>query len=270
MIGAIIGDVIGSVYEFCPIKSKAFPLWSSGSTFTDDSVMTVAVGRAIIRHKIQRDDLTTALVEEMQRLGRQYPLAGYGGGFRIWLMKEKPQPYNSYGNGSAMRVSACGYAAESLEDALSMAAASAKVSHNHPEGIKGAEATAAAIYMARNGASKDEIGGFICDHYYHLNATLDEIRPSYFFNETCQNTVPQAITAFLESTSFEDAIRNAISLGGDADTLAAITGSIAWAYYGYSQKPNDMILLEQEVRSKYIPEDFIVTLDAFDQIFSNQ
>ena len=266
MIGAIIGDIIGSPYEFWPVRNKNFPLWSVNSSFTDDSVMTIAVGRALIRYRKERAELTAALIEEMQALGKKYPYAGYGSGFRVWLDKEHPEPYNSYGNGSAMRVSACGYTARTMEEALALAAASAEVSHNHPEGIKGAQATAAAIFLARTGASKEEIGGYICDHFYVLDKTLDEIRPSYYFNETCQHTVPQAIIAFLESTSYEDAIRNAVSLGGDADTLGAITGGIAWAFYGRNGIADAMKVLEHEARAKHLPAEFVKTLDEFDAL----
>lgn len=263
MIGAIIGDVIGSSFEFWPPSNKDFPLWNKSTSYTDDSVMTIAIGRAVLRHRKSKDDFRTACIEEMQKLGRKYPRAGYGHGFRVWLESEIPEPYNSFGNGSAMRVSACGYAACSLDEALSLSQTSAEVSHNHPEGIKGAQATAAAIYLARTGASKEEIGGYICDYFYLLNKTLDEIRLDYHFNETCQDTVPQAIVCFLESESYEDAIRNAVSLGGDADTLGAITGAIAWAYYGRDGIQEDMSTLANTVCKQYLPREFINTLDEF-------
>lgn len=264
MIGAIIGDVIGSTFEFWPPANKNFPLWNKSSSYTDDSVMTIAIGRAVLRYCKDGDNFRNACIEEMQNLGRKYPRAGYGFGFRVWLEKDNPEPYNSFGNGSAMRVSACGYCARSLDEALSLAKTSAEVSHNHPEGIKGAQATAAAIYLACAGASKEEIGGYICDYFYLLNRTLEEIRPDYHFNETCQDTVPQAIVSFLESGSYEDAIRNAVSLGGDADTLGAITGAIAWAYYGRDRIQDDMISLATTVRTQYLPQDFIDTLDEFE------
>lgn len=264
MIGAIIGDVIGSTFEFWPPASKDFPLWNKSTSYTDDSVMTIAIGRAVLRYRKYGEDFRTACIEEMQKLGRKYPRAGYGHGFRVWLESEHPEPYNSFGNGSAMRVSACGYAAQSLDEALSLAQISAEVSHNHPEGIKGAQATAAAIYLARTGATQDEIGGYICDYFYLLNKTLDEIRPDYHFNETCQDTVPQAIVCFLESNSYEDAIRNAVSLGGDADTMGAITGAIAWAYYGRDGIQEDMCSLAEVVRREYLPQEFIDTLAEFE------
>lgn len=265
MICAIIGDVIGSNFEFWPPSSKDFPLWNKNTSYTDDSVMTIAVGRAVLRYRKHGDNFRQACIEEMQSLGRKYPRAGYGRGFHVWLEKESPEPYNSFGNGSAMRVSACGYAARTLDEALALAKTSAEVSHNHPEGIKGAQATAAVIYLARSGAGKEEIGGYICDYFYLLSKTLDEIRPDYYFNETCQNTVPQAIVCFLESFGFEDAIRNAVSLGGDADTLGAITGAMAWAYYGRDGIQDDMRLLAEKVRTEYLPEEFIETLDKFEK-----
>ncbi len=196
MYGAIIGDIVGSKYEFNNIKTKDFPFVSHGCEFTDDTVMTVAVAKAILRSREENSPFKTILVQEMQLLGRKYPHAGYGGMFSSWLYEEDPQPYNSFGNGSAMRVSPCGLIAVMLDEAISLARTSAEVTHNHPEGIKGAEATAAAIFLARTGKNKETIGGYICDHYYNLSQTLDEIRPTYWFNETCQNTVPQAIIAF--------------------------------------------------------------------------
>lgn len=268
MIGAIIGDVIGSTYEFWPPESKDFPLWNKSTSYTDDSVMTIAVGRAILRYRKGDTDFAKVCTEEMQLLGRKYPRAGYGHGFRVWLESEFPEPYNSFGNGSAMRVSACGYAATSLDEALSLAETSAAVSHNHPEGIKGAKATAAAIYLSRTGVTKDEIGGYICDNFYMLDKTLDEIRPTYFFNETCQNTVPQAIICFLESKSYEDAIRNAISLGGDADTLGAIAGAIAWAYYSQNGASPVMKGLADKVCTEYLPQEFVNTLTQFEELIN--
>ena len=231
MYGAIIGDIVGSVYEFDNIKTKDFPLFSSKSTYTDDSIVTIAVAKALIYSRENQTSFKSALIRYMREYGQRYPHAGYGGMFSRWLISATPKPYNSFGNGSAMRVSPCGLIAVTLQEALDLAKASAEVTHNHPEGIKGAQATAAAIFLARCGKSKDEIRKYIEANFYKLQMSLDDIRPKYFFNETCQETVPQAIIAFLESESFEDAIRNAVSLGGDSDTLAAITGSIAWAFY---------------------------------------
>ena len=228
MLGAIIGDIIGSVYEFNNIKTKDFPLFSKESFFTDDTVMTIAVADALLNGRTADN-----YIDSMKKFGRLYPDSGYGGNFGSWLFSDNRKPYNSFGNGSAMRVSPCGWFANSLDEAESLAEKSAAVTHNHPEGIKGAQATAAAIFLARIGRSQTEIKEYIEDIYeYNLSRKLDDIRPIYRFNEICQETVPEAIIAFLESDSFEDAIRNAISLGGDSDTLAAITGSIAEAAFG--------------------------------------
>ena len=228
MIGAIVGDIVGSVYEWDNIKIKDFPLFRYGCFFTDDTVMTLAVAEGLMNGG-RADDYVLA----MKRLGRMYPEAGYGGRFYRWLLSDDTEPYNSFGNGSAMRVSPVGWWFDSLEDTEKAAGISAAVTHNHIEGIRGAQATAAAIFLARSGSTKEEIKTYVCEEYgYDLSRTLNEIRPVYKFNESCMETVPEAIIAFLESDGFEDAIRNAISLGGDSDTLAAITGSIAEAAYG--------------------------------------
>lgn len=239
MYGAILGDIIGSPFEFDRgDKTKDFKLFSRRSHFTDDSVMTLAVCEALL--KVGQDaavkEIEDAVITSMQSWGRRYTHEGYGGYFRHWLTARHPEPYNSFGNGSAMRVSAAGWLYDSLEKTRVVAKATANVTHNHPEGIKGAEATASAIFMARNGSSKEEIKKYIENEFhYDLNRTLDEIRPSFHMDETCQKTVPEAIIAFLEARDFEDAIRNAVSLGGDTDTLGAITGSIAEAYFGISE-----------------------------------
>ena len=233
MIGAIIGDIVGSVYEWHNIKTKEFELFPSKSFFTDDTVMTVAVTQALMNADLDDEESVRAqTVNQMRRFGRQYPNAGYGLSFRSWMFSTNPIPYNSWGNGSAMRVSAAGWLTQTLDDAVRVAKNTAEVTHNHPEGINGAQATTAAIYLARNGFSTEKIRSFIQKYYYNVSFTLDEIRLDYQFNEKCHETVPQSIVAFLESTNFEDAIRNAVSIGGDSDTLAAITGSIAEAYYG--------------------------------------
>jgi len=232
MLGAIIGDIVGSRFEWDNIKTKEFELFTTECMVTDDTVMTLAIARAILNSREDWSDLGLRAVQAMQALGQLYPDRGYGGMFSTWLGKRHPKPYNSFGNGAAMRVSACGFAARTLEEAKTMSRAVTEVTHNHPEGIKGAEATTVAIWMARNGADKEEIRRVIHEEYYPMDFTLDEIRPTYRFNETCQETVPQALMAFFESTDFEDAIRNAISIGGDSDTLAAITGGVAEAYYG--------------------------------------
>jgi ADP-ribosylglycohydrolase len=225
MLGAIIGDIIGSVHEGAGTKTKNFPLYVPRSIFTDDTVLTVAVADWILTGK----DLTDTL----QTYYSSFPYRGYGGMFNEWASDKKRDPYNSYGNGSAMRVSPVGFAFESIDEVLLWAERSSIVTHNHPEGIRGAQATAAAIYYARQDQDKDQIRRLLESQFrYNLGTTIDKIRPTYCFDGTCQGTVPQALIAFLESTSYEDAIRNAISLGGDADTLACITGGIAEAYYG--------------------------------------
>ena len=260
MYGAILGDIIGSPFEFDRgDKTKDFKLFSRRSHFTDDSVMTLAVCEALL--KVGQDatvkEIEDAVISSMQSWGRRYPHEGYGGYFRCWLTARHPEPYNSFGNGSAMRVSAAGWLYDSLEKTRVVAKATANVTHNHPEGIKGAEATASAIFMARNGSSKEEIKKYIENEFhYDLNRTLDEIHPSFHMDETCQKTVPEAIIAFLEARDFEDAIRNAVSLGGDTDTLGAITGSIAEAYFGISET------LISECRNR-INKDMRGVVDAF-------
>lgn len=232
MLGAIIGDIVGSRFEWNNYKAKDFDFLTYKCFPTDDSIMSLAVAKAILKSKPDHSDLPVMTVRYMQQLGNLYPDAGYGGMFRKWLKDRNPQPYKSYGNGAAMRVSAAGFAAKDLIDAKILSKMVTGVTHNHPEGIKGAEATAVAIFLSRSGKNMLEIRDVIDKEYYPMNFTLDGIRDSYKFNETCQETVPQALMAFFESTSFEDAIRNAISIGGDSDTLAAITGGVAEAYYG--------------------------------------
>lgn len=232
MLGAIIGDIVGSRFEWNNNKNKDFEFLNHKCFFTDDSVMSLAIAKALLVCKTDLSDLGEQAVKYMQEIGRKYPGCGFGGMFFNWIFSDKPEPYNSYGNGAAMRVSACGFVAETMEEAIEMSRKVTEVTHNHPEGIKGAEATAVAIFLAKSGRNILEIRDYINKHYYPMNFKLDDIRDSYKFNETCQDTVPQAIEAFLESKNFEDAIRNAISIGGDSDTLAAITGGIAEAYYG--------------------------------------
>lgn len=259
MIGAILGDMIGAPYEFdIGSKTKDFPLFSEESRFTDDTVMTVAVAEALMDTLGKPDEALSALTASMQTWGRKYPYAGYGGMFSRWLRQERPEPYGSFGNGSAMRVSSAGWLYDSLEKTRHIAALTAAVTHNHPEGIKGAEATASAIFLARNGSGKADIRAYITGEFgYDLSRTCDEIRPGYSHNETCQRTVPEAITAFLEGTDFEDVIRTAVSLGGDCDTLTCIAGGIAEAFYGV---PETMIL---ECRNR-LPKDMIAVLDRFE------
>ena len=251
MLGAIIGDIVGSRFEFRNNKSKEFELFNNKCTFTDDTVMTLAIAKAILHSKSDYSDLSSLSIKYMQEVGRNYPSCGYGGSFGLWVFSNNPKPYNSFGNGAAMRVSPVGFVAKSLDQAISLSKKVTEVTHNHPEGIKGAEATAVAIYLARNGYNINDIKNYIDKHYYKMNFTLDEIRDTYKFNETCQDTVPQAIMAFLESTSFEDAIRNAISIGGDSDTIAAITGGIAEAYYGVpiEIRENALKYLDENLKS---------------------
>ena len=262
MYGAILGDIIGSPFEFDQgNKSKEFPLFSKNATFTDDSVMTIAVGYAFLDAQPNADIewIRRRLISSMKQYGRMFPYAGYGGMFRRWLKCDDPQPYGSFGNGSAMRVSSVAWLYNDIETVRSMARLSAEVSHNHPEGIKGAEATAAAIFLARTGNSKEEIKAYIEDNFgYDLSRTCDEIRPGYHHVETCQETVPEAITAFLEGESFEDVIRTAVSLGGDCDTLTCIAGSIAEGFYGVPEA------LKQECRNR-LPEELKMVLDRFDR-----
>lgn len=232
MLGAIIGDTVGSRFEWYNHRSKDFDFLTYKCEPTDDSIMTLAIAKAILKSEGNVNKLSDLVVRYMQQLGRLYSDAGYGGAFRKWIRSSDPKPYGSFGNGAAMRVSPVGFAAKSMDEAKAMSKAVTKVTHNHPEGLKGAEATTVAIFMALHGKSMLEIRDYIDKNYYPMNFTLDDIRDSYQFNETCQDTVPQAMMAFFESTGFEDAIRNAISIGGDSDTLAAITGGIAEAYYG--------------------------------------
>ena len=234
MLGAIVGDIIGSAYEFKNTKRKEFHLFTPKSKFTDDTVMTLAVARWLCGDKEHRKE---TLVRHMQELGRRYPTAGYGGSFMRWLYNPEPQPYNSYGNGSAMRVSPVAFYAHSLQEALGLAKISAEVTHNHPEGIKGAQAIASSIYLARHGATKREIKSYAEEQFhYDLSRQLDDIRPTYSYDMSCQHTVPQALLAFLEGANFEDVIRSAVSIGGDSDTIAAMAGGIAQAFYVIPKK----------------------------------
>ena len=262
MYGAILGDIIGSPYEFdMGNKTKAFPLFSRHSKYTDDSVMTLAVAEALMDSQPDDGDeaICKRLVSCMQKYGRAYPKAGYGYGFARWLMREDPQPYDSWGNGSAMRVSSVAWLCQDLETVRKMARLTASVSHNHPEGMKGAEATAAAIFLARTGKNKEEIKVYIQREFgYDLSRSCDEIRPTYHHVESCQETVPEAITAFLEGETFEDVIRTAVSLGGDCDTLTAIAGSMAEGFYGV---PED---LKAECRAR-LPEPLRAVLARFEQ-----
>jgi ADP-ribosylglycohydrolase len=224
MLGAIAGDIIGSVHEFAPFKSEEFPLFVDESEFTDDSVLTVAVADCLLSG--------ASYVDKLHEYTNAYPHCGYGARFWSWVNRGDREPYNSWGNGSAMRVSPVAYAFETLDEVLAEARRSAEVTHNHLEGVKGAQATATAVFLARKGSSKTEIREAVQTRFgYNLKRTVAEIRPAYLFNESCQETVPEAIIAFLDSENYEHAVRLAVSLGGDADTLACITGGIAEAFY---------------------------------------
>lgn len=261
LMGAILGDIAGSIYEFDSHKSTDINLQDKRMDYTDDTIMTIAVADWILNDKLHTEK---GLVERMQQWGRRYPhpMGAYGNMFAQWLRTDNPKPYNSWGNGSAMRVSAVGFAFDTLEETMNVAKSCAEVTHNHPEGIKGAQATAAAIFMARTGCTKKEIRRFITDTFgYNLDRSCDDIRPTYGFDGSCQGTVPESIIAFLDSKDYEDALRVCISLGGDADTMGAITGAIAGAYYnkmpsalyefGMEKLPQDMQNVVGQFNSKY-------------------
>ena len=259
MYGAIFGDMIGAPYEFDRgRKTKEFPMFAKESQFTDDSVMTVAVAEALLgTHGGTEAEVKAALVRSMQKWGHRYPNAGYGGMFYHWLRTKNPEPYGSFGNGSAMRVSAAGWLYDTLEETRQAARWTAEVTHNHPEGVKGAESVAAAIWLARHGSGKEEIKEYIVREFgYDLSRSCDEIRPTYHHVETCQQTVPEAVTAFLEGEDFEDVIRTAVSLGGDCDTLTCIAGSMAEAFY---EIPEELL---SECRNR-LPKDMLAVLDRF-------
>ncbi len=256
IFGAVAGDVIGSVYEWKNMRSLDIPFFNAESNFTDDTVLTIAVADCLLNNK----DFSKNLWE----YGRKYKGRGYGGSFRKWLHTQNPQPYNSFGNGSAMRVSPVGFAFNTLEEVLDMAKKSAEVTHNHPEGIKGAQVVASSIFLARNGHSQAEIKKYVQNTFeYDLNFTIESIRSHYKFNETCQGSVPQAIVAFLESTNFEHALRLAISVGGDSDTIACITGSIAAAFYKQiPQEIYDFVIPK-------LPPEFVEILNQFEERFGS-
>ena len=254
MKGAIIGDIVGSVYEWHNIKTKEFPLFQKRSTFTDDTVMTCAVAKAFLEAEKDGMPLVEHMTRSMQTLGRQNPFRGYGSHFGRWIYDEDPQPYNSLGNGAAMRASPAGFLGKTAEDAYALGELTAMPTHNHPEGLKAAGITAALIWLARHGADKDEMYRYVSGKY--VIPDLDTIRPAYRFDVTCMGTMPVALAAFFESESFEDAIRNAISVGGDSDTIGAITGSIAEAYYGVPEE------IWQEARS-LLNYELAEIVDAF-------
>lgn len=250
MLGAICGDVIGSVYEGNNVKSKQFPLFSRKTRFTDDTVLTVAVADALLNRKY--------FGATIYRYSNQYPNAGFGSRFKSWMKSKHPRPYGSYGNGSAMRVSPIGYAFDSIADVMRVAEKTSNISHNHPDAIAGAQAIASAVFLAKTGSSKQDIKIFIENKFnYNLNRTLDQIRPSYKFDVSAKGSVPEAILAFLESTDYEDAIRNAISIGGDSDTIACMCGAIAEAHYKII--PVDIV---DRVKA-LLPTEFITVIDCF-------
>lgn len=253
MLGAIFGDIVGSVYEFHNTHDPDFPLMSEKSRPTDDSYMTLAVAKSLMVTFRQEDDtVRAAVVRNMQDLGRRYPDGGYGGMFRRWLQESDPQPYHSFGNGSAMRVAAAGWLYPDLDQTLHAARLTAEVTHDHPEGIKGAQAVAAAVYLARTGAGKKEIAAYITRTFdYDLDRTLDQIRPGYAFYEICQKSVPEAIIAFLEGKDYLDVIRKAVTLGGDSDTIACMAGAIAEPFFGMPEpcKQEAMRRLDSPLRS---------------------
>jgi ADP-ribosylglycohydrolase len=254
IIGSIIGDIVGSIYEWRNTKDYNFDIFPSEGTFTDDSVLTVAIADSILHQK--------DFEESLWSYGRKYPDRGYGGWFQSWLGQNNPQPYNSFGNGSGMRVSPVGFAYPDVPAILQKARETAEVTHNHPEGIKGAQAVAAAVFLAKKAYSKTEIKNYIVKTFaYDLNFSIDEIRPEYTFDVTCQGSVPQAIVAFLESTNYEDAIRKAISLGGDSDTIACMTGGMAAAFHKHI--PKEFLDYAEE----RLPEEFIEIINKFEERF---
>jgi ADP-ribosylglycohydrolase len=253
VLGAIAGDIIGSPYEFAPNKSIDFPLFCTHSRFTDDTVLTIAIADVLL-HGLN-------LVDTLKEYSRKYPDAGYGESYQRWVLSNSREPYNSWGNGSAMRTSPIGFFYNKESDVLNAARMCAQVTHNHPEGVRGAQATSLCIFLARHGVSKSDIRKEISKWFnYDLSKTINEIRPKYFFDVSCQGSVPQSIIAFLESGDYEDAVRKAVSLGGDADTMACITGGIAEAFHG--PIPENIAL---ETR-KRLPENFLKVIDEFYEV----
>lgn len=260
IFGAMIGDIVGSRFEFDNIKSKDFELFHDNCSFTDDSVMTLAISYALIEASKDWSDLSEQAVQAMQKFGQAFENRGYGGRFYDWLYSESPKPYHSFGNGAAMRVSPVAFAAKTLDEVKALSKAVTEVTHNHPEGLKAAEAVAVAIFLLRNKTPIDEVKRYICKQYYTIDFTLDEIRECNTFDETCQISVPQAFEAFFEATSFEDAIRNAISIGGDSDTIAAIAASMAHVAFGIPE-------YIQDKAQDYLLEPFFLIQKKFYEIF---
>ncbi len=254
LVGAIAGDMVGSLYEVRSIKTKEFPLFSRRSRFTDDSVLTIAIADALLSDG--------RFAGSLKRWGRRYPDAGYGGSFHRWLLSDDNEPYNSWGNGSAMRVSAVGYACDAVASVLQQAEQTAVVTHNHPEGVKGAQAVALSVFLARSGMDKQQIKNEMTKRFnYDLNRPLEHIRPRYQFDVSCQGSVPESLIAFIESVDYEDAIRNAVSLGGDSDTMACIAGAIAQAYYG--GVPQWIVDAVEE----RLTEDLLEVVNRFDEVY---
>lgn len=256
MLGAVIGDIVGSRFETQRATDKNFDLFTEDDRITDDTVMTIAIAKALMECGHDFSDLSEKAVHWMREIGRQYPDCGYGDFFREWLFSDDPKPYNSFGNGAAMRVSPCGIAAESLEEAKTLARGVTEITHNDPDGLKGAEATAVAVYLARSGMSREELRDYITQNYYKLDFTLDEIMDSYEFNPSCKDSVPQALEAFFEAQSFEEALRNAVLLGGDSDTIAAITGSVAKQYFSVPESITRKALTYVPDELREIAEEF--------------
>ena len=261
MLGAVVGDIVGSKYEDHPIKTKKFPLFGEGCTFTDDTVMTVAVAEALMNTMgMGPKEVRAEVIKKLRYWGRKYPKAGYGKRFIFWLAEPFPKPYHSWGNGSAMRVSPAGWLYAAIRQTADHARYSAEVTHDHPEGIKGAEAVASAVFMLRQGKSKNEVKSYIRGVYgYDFRFTLDEIRPGYGFDVSCQGSVPQAFVSFFESHDFESCLRNAVSLGGDSDTLAAMAGSLGEACYG----------IPDEIRKKtlsYLDDEMVAVYNKFSEM----
>jgi len=257
LYGAIIGDIVGSVYEFNNIKTKDFSLFSPAGRITDDSCMTIAVARAIDDWMRNGGDLSEITARSMREIGNKYDDMGYGGMFRGWLTDKNRGPYNSWGNGAAMRVSSAGWYGKDVTEVKRLSYMVTSVTHDNIEGIKGAETTAIAIWAARNGCTKEQIANYIQDNYYDLCDSVEDLQADYGWDSSCQGTVPQALQCFLESTDFEDAIRNAISIGGDSDTIGAITGSVAEAFYGI---PDEI----KEQAKTYIPDELLQIVEKLE------
>lgn len=264
MIGVVVGDVVGSIYEFNNIKTKNFPLFSKQCEATDDSIMAIAVADAIMEHEDTNVSFRNLVIKKFKEYGRKYPfpMGGYGGHFGAWLRNLYSRPYGSCGNGSAMRVAACGFAARTLSEARELAKISAEVTHDHPDGIAGAQAVSEAIFIARNGGCKKDIEKAVECYYPYIPTDIDSLRKTYTWGSLCSNTVPEAVACFLQSENFEDAIRNAISIGGDSDTIGAITGGIAEAFYGVDER------IAKEAK-KRTPKELVKVLEEFEKRYQN-